>query len=104
MNILPLIRKTGQLWKLILGFVIVLLGGVMFGLGIYQVNNSPDSQLLLLGTLLVFFGFFLACLLVRCPQCHTPWVWYAVTKTSFNDWTFWLFELDQCPSCGAKGI
>jgi len=87
-----IIMRTNQNWKLCVGLLIVLIGGaiMLFGSLTFPENSARANLLLPLGSLVIFIGGGLACYSVRCPKCHTSWVWYAISKKQASQWISWL--------------
>jgi len=106
MNGFPAIKKTGQWWKVLLSFWVVVLGAILMFVGIYEIRSSTGTGNLFLplGSLISFVGGLFACVFVRCPKCKAAWVWVAISKKSPNGWFPWLMTLEQCPKCGGEGI
>jgi hypothetical protein len=106
MNGFSAIKNTGQWWKALVSFWVVVLGGLFMNAGIYQIRSSKGTGILFLplGSLVAFIGGLFACIFVRCPSCKAPWVWIAISKKSPTEWFPWLKALEQCPECGGEDI
>jgi hypothetical protein len=91
-----IIKKSGQWWKAVVSFV------TMAGGGLIVFFSLADKSLLfplIVGMILVAFGFVFGCLAIRCPECKARWVWRAVKGQSASQWFPWLFSHKECPYC-----
>lgn len=98
MLVRSVIRSSGQLWKLLAGFVALLVGGGALVTGI----ATGSVVLILAGVLGGLLSLGATCSAIRCPECGDRWVWRAVSTVDAQTWVPWLFELAACPGCGAK--
>jgi hypothetical protein len=96
------IKRTGQWWKLVVAFCTMLLGGAAIVIAFSTLGNkkTPEgfSLLMLTGVVVGLFGGFLG-VLVRCPNCHTHWVWSALKGQNAGGWLAWLLSQRNCPAC-----
>jgi endogenous inhibitor of DNA gyrase (YacG/DUF329 family) len=98
-----LLSSSGQLWKLYLSLILIILGGVLLLVaGMNTEQLTPGS-----GFLLVFGAFSLMAigllgggLSVRCPKCGAKLLWKAISEAPASRWLHWLVTLSECPVCG----
>jgi hypothetical protein len=89
--------KSGQIWKIVTGWVGVFSGGLAL-MGGLQGEGSP---VIAIGGILLGLGSFAAmCLSVRCRRCGTRWLWMAVSNQKHVQWWKWLVAQTVCPNCG----
>jgi uncharacterized membrane protein HdeD (DUF308 family) len=91
------IRRSGQGWKLALGFVAVVAGGIV----LYDGIASRHIVEIVVALALVATAATTTCFAVRCPSCGDPWVWRALRTIEANTWVAWLVSLRACPACGS---
>ena len=99
-----LIVRSGQMWKIVLAYILLFGGLACAGAGLFQLTQSPDSLsivlLVLIGPLVAIAGGAFACFTVRCQRCGAPWLWWAVSRQNSGEWVLWLMSLAVCPNCG----
>jgi hypothetical protein len=83
------VARTGQLWKLGLSVLLVLVGSfapLFAGSGVSWTG----------GTILVLVGYAFGCLVIRCPACGNRWFWSAaLDATHYKP----LLSGSACPVC-----
>ncbi|MFT3926637.1 MAG: hypothetical protein QM778_29100 [Myxococcales bacterium] len=94
-----LIKKTGQAWKVKLGFA-ALIGGDLVRR--YGSGHRGQFHLVPLGLLLGLTGLVYAWLAVRGHACGARWIWMAMSEQPLRTWGKWLFDLQACPRCGVE--
>ena len=95
------IRISQQMWKIWLGYVIGLVGGVIVvATAIYRGELPPATEvlLMLIGGLLVLGAQAFPCVAIKCPACGAKWYWIALTKKSMR----WFWSQSECPECGSS--
>ena len=96
------IKRTGQWWKLVVGYCILLIGGatMLFARSLLgHVTAEVFALVMVAGTVVVFFGVCFGVVLVKCPRCHKHWVWSAMKGQNANRWVGWLLSQRNCPAC-----
>nr|WDE41602.1 hypothetical protein [uncultured bacterium] len=94
------IKSTNQIWKIVLSLsIMVFLGFVLifnqwFGEGI-DLFAGKLWPVTLVGVIATIWG----CFSVKCPNCGTKLLYYAISKIEHNSWITWLFTFRQCPEC-----
>lgn len=84
------VLRTGQLWKLGLAVVALLIGSFA--------PLWPETGLnWTSGTVLAIGGYVFGCLAIRCPACGSRWVWQAALDAGLYGR---LAKSPACPSCG----
>lgn len=84
------VTRTGQLWKLALACLAMLVGSFA--------PAWPASGLTwTTGTVLAIAGFLAGCLAIRCPACGNRWFWDALMRPeNYGP----LLTRSSCPACG----
>ncbi|MCC5794670.1 MAG: hypothetical protein JJT85_08030 [Chromatiales bacterium] len=83
------VTRTGQLWKLLLAVLLMLVGSFA--------PLWPATGLdWLSGSLVAVAGFAGGALLIRCPGCGQRWFWAALTRPEEYGP---LFGKPDCPAC-----
>lgn len=96
------VKKTGQIWKLIVLFSMLMVGSISLFCGIYLMKDLPQAtaMTLVLGGIIVSFASLgLGVLTLRCPHCKSRWLWHAFSTQDHRDWLFWLMSKATCPKC-----
>lgn len=97
-----IIKKSKQMWKLKLTFLLTIIGGLAFFYGMQMINKDVQPKIvvpfMLGGFVLVLGSFIFASLSVRCPVCKNRWLWESISKKSSNDWLAWLLSYSMCPN------
>jgi len=97
-----IIKKTGQMWKLNLAFMLTILGAASLFYGINIADAQPDSlavSLVLCGIIVALASLIFGIVSIRCPNCKTPWLWQGISGKSSNQWLIWLLSRTECPKC-----
>lgn len=99
------IRKTGQWWKVQLGFWMMALTVVPLMINdTYYKFFEVDFELHILGIFAGMAAFFFILLSVRCPECGAKWLWLAASKRGIVErWGKPVLFLTECPECKLKG-
>jgi hypothetical protein len=95
-----ILEKSGQLWKLWAGLLLMTCGfGLMvIGLGRLSEPNGFAVTLIGLGVGLASAAF--ACISISCSSCGARWLWIAVKNREQLKWVHWLAAQRVCPRCG----
>jgi hypothetical protein len=87
---MPWLRRTGQVWKLLVVWVGMLPGALVFFTPWFRDFRWAFFSL-------AVFAWFMAA--VRCPRCGRRVAWYAATSVHARDFDRTLFGLERCPLC-----
>jgi hypothetical protein len=87
---MPWLRRTGQLWKLVVfsGGMVVPWVLAQLGVGLF-----PDSWFV---SLAVFVWFIAS---VRCPRCGGHPAWYLANYVRAGEFDRRLLDAERCPIC-----
>ena len=99
-----MIRKSGQWWKAVASFWLLMFGALVMAWGLTHISIYPPDYVMpvvLAGICLAALGFAFACLAIRCPSCGARWVWMGVSGKSSGQWLSWLLSQSKCPACGS---
>ena len=99
------ISRSGQMWKLWLGGLVLLIGGIGMLLAIALIDSISHAQFacVMISSVVLCLGSLLfCCVSVRCPNCEARWMWMAISGQAHNAWLLWLMTLAQCPRCSAS--
>lgn len=97
-----IIKKSGQMWKLQLSFILIVIGGISLLFGIKMTNTQPDSisiSLVFGGIIVSLASLIFGIVSVRCPICKAPWLWLGISGKSSGEWLSWLLSRTECPKC-----
>lgn len=101
----PFIQATGQLWKVVLGVVsLVLFGGSLVALAVlpvlqFVVEDVPELLLVLSGGAVAAMAWL--CASVRCPRCGTRTIWTEAKSRPLEEFLrAERFGSPTCPTCG----
>lgn len=99
------IKKTGQWWKLVSGFVGLLLGAAIMYYGIYLMRTLPQPPpnllLLIFGGIALGFGAFgFQCIAIKCPDCGVRWFWATISTKGHKHFLIQALGHSVCPGCG----
>ena len=97
-----IVKKTGQMWKLKLAFLLLLIGGASLFYGLRIMTTKPDAlvaSLIFGGIVVGIASLIFGCLSVRCPNCKAPWLWQGISGQSSGNWLIWLMSRAECPKC-----
>ena len=96
-----IIRKTGQLWKIVVFFVGTIVSWVGLIAAIAFLDSNEEAfTLVIVFLMLGLCSMLFALIAVRCPVCNYHWVWVATSKINKSEWPTWLLRLEECPRCG----
>ncbi len=101
------IRRTGQWWKVLLGFWGVGLSGALMIAGIvlgleFGHESSWFMIMTIVGTFLGLGFFVFLCASVKCPDCGVKWYWAAASKKHAKGWDRHVLLLSTCPACNGE--
>jgi len=83
------ITQSGQLWKLILGVVALIVGSVA--------PLFPETGIsMTVGTVVAVLGYAFSMLLIRCKDCNNLWLWEAAKDAGLYGP---IFKTPVCPAC-----
>jgi hypothetical protein len=106
------LARTGQRWKLRVGFALLAAVGICFVLGVrgfskcegpaYVPCATDDfaTACMLVGTFLGILELLWVSLSVRCARCGKRVVWWAMSTQPSGAWLSTLTMLQVCPGCG----
>jgi hypothetical protein len=84
------VTHTGQLWKLVLACLAILVGSFA---PLWPASGLTWTT----GTLLAVVAFFAGALAIRCPACGNRWFWDALMRPeNYGP----LLSRPDCPACG----
>ncbi|MBN1470823.1 MAG: hypothetical protein JW925_03515 [Syntrophaceae bacterium] len=97
------IRKTGQWWKVEVGFLMVMAGGILMFIVQWFLDFSKYGYIHLIGVSVGFMGLVFLAVAIRCPKCKAKWFWLAASKRGItNKWGKGVLLLTDCPECNNK--
>ncbi len=91
------IARTHQIWKLIIGFSMILAFGVFFLL-LRNKTYFYDFNFDIIATLTGAIGFFFLTL-IRCPFCKKSVCWFFMKNKNMASWFHCLISTNHCPIC-----
>jgi|SoiMetStandDraft_2_1073263.scaffolds.fasta_scaffold524208_1 hypothetical protein len=98
------VRKTGQLWKLIVGGFILPWPAVAIGLFTFRRigRDQPTSEFVTGIAAMVAIAALMAFLLasIRCPRCSTRLLWDVFRHPDGLNALVDLLKARSCPKCG----
>jgi hypothetical protein len=100
----PILVWSGQLWKLRMGAIAVLVGSAITGIGVWGVINDGATLWVwayLSGLTIGIVGGAWSAGTIRCPSCGARLLWDAVHAKAFPGSLGWLLAVERCPTCGA---
>jgi hypothetical protein len=104
--IAPFLRTAGQMWKLMLGFALMLCGLVaIYGTLHNWWGPVTDGIFVLIvpgGIALGLASFIWMNWSIRCPQCHEKLFWRAISEKAHPIGLQSLWIMDACPYCRAQ--
>ncbi len=83
------IARTGQVWKLALAIVLLLVGSIVPA---FEASGMSWT----VGTILAIAGYAFGVLTIRCPACGNRWFWSAALDAGLYGP---LFRQGACPAC-----
>lgn len=97
------IAQSGQIWKVIIGLLLLIGGAATDMAASFIMRNNDLASLQVLSTAAAAAGFLYLCTRVQCPRCRAKWIWMAVSGKLGPRSLDALISLDQCPKCGYAG-
>jgi peptidoglycan/LPS O-acetylase OafA/YrhL len=102
------IARSHQIWKVVVGAVLLVTGSAACLVVTYMAaSHSPRVDqwygLQVLGMVIGFAGFVYLCAGTRCPQCGAKWIWMGVMGRLSPKSLDTLLTLERCPTCGYAG-
>lgn len=99
---MSLLKQSGQIWKVVLFVVMLVLGSVATFL--QGVLNDPLGDQFALrvawgGVGLIIAGIIWGVQAVTCPKCGLKLFVYAFRHQGFFTWFAWVLQAESCPSC-----
>ncbi len=91
------LSQTGQLWKLQIGLVGLIAGGIL-ALADWFYRWEFAFLCTTVGIALGLCSLVWLILSIRCPTCRTRLVWRAMSRAKHNRWLFALSS-SICPVC-----
>ena len=100
------LSKTGQYWKYIVFWSLLLLSGSFFVLFVVQINNggNVNGWYAATFTLAGAAAFTWLASTIRCSKCRRHVAWWYLTHSSAGDWLTDLERRPHCPACGHDGV
>ncbi len=83
------LAHTGQLWKIVLAILALVVGSVAPAF-------SATGMSWTTGTIIAVLGYALGVLFTRCPNCKHRWFWTALIDAQLYKP---LFTSGKCPNC-----
>ncbi len=83
------VKKSGQLWKLIIAVLMLLVGSIL------PLFESLGVSMTV-GTVIALVGYAFGLFAIRCVECRSMWFWEAAKDAS---WYSPLFKKSDCPKC-----
>jgi hypothetical protein len=99
------IARTGQTWKLLVFYLLILATGGML-VGLIMVMNGRTFDSLGKHEFILFFVLAGICSLawlivsVRCSLCGSRPVWGVIKNSEVDVWLLKLHTTKSCPTCG----
>jgi len=84
------ITQSGQLWKLAVAVLALLVGSFA---PLYPETGISWTA----GTVIAIAGYVFGMLAIRCKECGKMWFWEAAKDAGFYGP---IFKRSQCPNCG----
>ena len=100
-----LVRRSGQMSSLLLGFGLIVVSGVLMTAAGYLIDVlTPEhfASMSIAACLLGISGFAYLCIRIRCPGCDAKWIWLMASKRR-DDPDHWSFRSGRCTQCGYAG-
>jgi hypothetical protein len=99
-----IIGASGQSSRVYLALGIAVAGGLSawFASHLWDSSEQVAFWLKLCGTLVGIGGLSLLWWGVRCPDCRSKWVLWAMRTQPFHSWGQALLTADSCPQCHKK--
>lgn len=97
-----LLKRSGQLWKLVLGGSSIGVGALLVLLcvsGFQSADYTRGLATLFSGFALFFASFAAVIFFVRCPRCHVKLVWRAIAEGNALNVAGSLLTMVRCPRC-----
>ena len=104
-NTEPWLQRTGQYWKYLVFWALLLTGGLSFVLLVVEVNKADGSAGPYAAALVLATGtaFLWLSTTIECGQCHKSVAWWLVTHSNAADWLTILRHTRECPVCRDDG-
>ena len=102
MWISPIVERTKQAWKMkfVLGLaVLVNLFLIASLILIHEFNVLGLSEYAFASVLVCMILYAYPCWAIKCPECKTRWLWWAVSTLHSQQWLRWFVAQEECPSC-----
>lgn len=84
------IRLSGQLWKLVVALLALLVGS-------FAPLYEPSGISWTAGSIIAIAGYAFGIISIQCSHCGVRWFWQAATDGSVYGR---LFKQSSCPKCG----
>jgi hypothetical protein len=86
------ITRSGQLWKLVIAILALLVGSFA---PLYPVTSISWTA----GMVIAIIGYLFGVLAIRCKDCGKMWFWEAAKDAGLYGP---LFKQSACPNCGQE--
>ena len=83
------VRRSGQLWKLVLAVICLMVGSFA---PVYPETGISWTA----GTIIAIGGYLFGLVAIRCGQCNSRWFWEAAKDAGLYGP---LFKSSECPDC-----
>lgn len=93
------LRRTGQLWKLNLGWTLATLGALLIVAGWSGAFEARSVSPYVIGVCISVAGFGWASITIKCHSCGARLFWKAFTEQPVLHAYLWLTTLRVCPGC-----
>ena len=100
-----LIMRTGQIYKLRLGYTMLFSGAgaiYLFRASIENMDPNLAFLVVLLGLGIGLAGMIYPCISIKCPTCQAKWLWL-MASTNVDDPKHWDMKHEVCNLCGETG-
>jgi len=84
------LRRSGQLWKLVIAVLALLVGSFA---PLYEASGISWT----VGSIIAIAGYAFGIVSIRCTSCGVRWFWEAATDAGIYGP---LFKKPDCPKCG----
>lgn len=100
------LTKTGQYWKYLVAWSLLLVSALALVLFVVRINNGEGSSGWYAATFTLAGAAAVTWLAttIRCGKCHHRVAWWYLTHSSAGDWLTELRHRRECPVCGDDGV
>jgi hypothetical protein len=100
MRVPGIIGASGQSFRALMAFALMI-GGAVFAWAAphFWPHANATFPFDLIGTLAIAFGLAFGCWGIRCPNCKSKWVLWAMRTQPFQSWLDAVLFTQTCPTC-----